>query len=134
MPRLKAIIFRIDDHWSGLSWRKILLEESSCKVLEATRRDEGLQLFFSPRLPHARDERRRGCHEDEAHQVARPDHAFVSLRTAVDEQAGFSGHLLIQIPTAEHSLVHASRFAGWPPTTFYRWLDHWKSRSQVATQ
>ncbi|PYJ52639.1 MAG: response regulator [Acidobacteria bacterium] len=43
----KATILCIDDHWNGLSGRKMLLEENGYKVLEATGGVEGLELFLS---------------------------------------------------------------------------------------
>lgn len=47
MPRLKATILCIDDHWNGLIGRKMLLENSGYQVLEASGGDEGLKLFRS---------------------------------------------------------------------------------------
>jgi CheY-like chemotaxis protein len=47
MPRLKATILCIDDHWNGLIGRKMLLEKNGYQVLEATAGDEGLKLFLS---------------------------------------------------------------------------------------
>src|SRR5579864_1786516 len=45
MPRRKATILCIDDHWNGLIGRKMLLEKSGYEVLEASGGDEGLKLF-----------------------------------------------------------------------------------------
>ena len=45
MPRQKATILCIDDHWNGLIGRKMLLENSGYQVLEASGGDEGLKLF-----------------------------------------------------------------------------------------
>ena len=47
MSRAKATILCIDDHWSGLIGRKMLLEQSGYEVLEATGWDDGLRLFRS---------------------------------------------------------------------------------------
>jgi CheY-like chemotaxis protein len=47
MPRQKATILCIDDQWSGLIGRKMLLEENGYEVLEATGGPEGLRLFLS---------------------------------------------------------------------------------------
>lgn len=47
MARAKATILCIDDHWSGLIGRKLLLEQSGYKVLEASGWDDGLRLFRS---------------------------------------------------------------------------------------
>ena len=45
--RLKATILCIDDQWSGLIGRKMLLENNGYEVLEATGGTEGLRLFLS---------------------------------------------------------------------------------------
>jgi len=47
IPRPKTTILCIDDHWSGLISRKMLLESNGYEVLEATGGDEGLKLFLS---------------------------------------------------------------------------------------
>src|SRR6266849_1060121 len=47
MPRQKATILCIDDHWNGLLGCKMLLEENGYEVLEATGGPEGLKLFLS---------------------------------------------------------------------------------------
>jgi response regulator RpfG family c-di-GMP phosphodiesterase len=47
MARAKATILCIDDHWSGLIGRKMLLEQSGYQVLEASGWDDGLKLFRS---------------------------------------------------------------------------------------
>jgi response regulator RpfG family c-di-GMP phosphodiesterase len=47
MPRLKATILSIDDHWNGLIGRKTFLENNGYEVLEAGNGDEGLKLFLS---------------------------------------------------------------------------------------
>ena len=46
MARQKRILC-IDDHWSGLIGRKMLLEQNGYEVLEATGGSEGLKLFLS---------------------------------------------------------------------------------------
>ncbi|MGD0760892.1 MAG: response regulator [Candidatus Sulfotelmatobacter sp.] len=50
MSRLKSKILCIDDHWSGLIGRKMLLEKNGYEVLEASGGDEGLKLFRSNRV------------------------------------------------------------------------------------
>jgi len=47
MPRQKATILCIDDHWNGLLGCKMLLEENGYEVLEASGGPEGLKLFLS---------------------------------------------------------------------------------------
>jgi CheY-like chemotaxis protein len=46
MPR-KPLILCVDDEWNGLEGRRMLLEESGCKVLTSTSGVEALQLFAS---------------------------------------------------------------------------------------
>jgi CheY-like chemotaxis protein len=46
MARQKRILC-IDDHWSGLIGRKMLLEQNGYEVLEATGGSDGLKLFLS---------------------------------------------------------------------------------------
>jgi CheY-like chemotaxis protein len=79
----------------------MLLEKNGYEVLEASGGDEGLKLFRSHPIDavvldyQMRDEWRRGCRENEAHQIPRADHAAVRLRTAAEEQTEGSGHLLM---------------------------------------
>src|SRR5271157_96988 len=47
MSGLKATILCVDDHWSGLIGRMMLLESNGYEVLEANGGDEGLKLFLS---------------------------------------------------------------------------------------
>src|ERR1700741_5687536 len=47
MARDKSTILFIDDHWAGLIGRKMFLEQSGYKVLEASGWDDGLRLFRS---------------------------------------------------------------------------------------
>jgi len=47
ISRLKTTILCVDDNWSGLISRKMLLESNGYEVLEATGGDEGLKLFLS---------------------------------------------------------------------------------------
>ena len=46
MPR-KPLILCVDDEWNGLEGRKMLLEESGCRVLASTSGVEALHLFAS---------------------------------------------------------------------------------------
>jgi two-component system autoinducer 1 sensor kinase/phosphatase LuxN len=43
----RPLILCVDDEWSGLEGRKMLLEESGCNVLVSTSGPEALQLFAS---------------------------------------------------------------------------------------
>jgi two-component system autoinducer 1 sensor kinase/phosphatase LuxN len=46
MPK-RPLILCVDDEWNGLEGRKMLLEETGCKVLVATNGADALQLFAS---------------------------------------------------------------------------------------
>ena len=46
MPK-RPLILCVDDEWNGLEGRKMLLEESGCKVLASTSGAEALRLFAS---------------------------------------------------------------------------------------
>jgi len=62
ISRLKASVLCIDDHWSGLIGRKMLLEGNGYEVLAATGGDEGLRLFFcSSRILSTRCSSTTGC-------------------------------------------------------------------------
>ena len=45
MSRRKPVILCVDDHWSGLIGRKMVLENNGYEVLEAAGGDEGLKLL-----------------------------------------------------------------------------------------
>ena len=46
MPRAKATILCVDDHWNDLIERKAMLEKNRFEVLDATSWEEGLELFL----------------------------------------------------------------------------------------
>jgi CheY-like chemotaxis protein len=142
MPRLKATILCIDDHWNGLIGRKMLLEESGYEVLEATSGDEGLKLFRShPVDAVVLDYRMPGMNGDvAAAQMKRiKSHVPIMLLSAygplpksklgsVDISLSKS-----QPPNVLLSTLH-DLLNGQPKPFFYRWLDHWKSRNQAVRQ
>jgi CheY-like chemotaxis protein len=142
MPRLKAPILCIDDRWNELIGRKMLLEESGYKVLEATSGDEGLKLFFSHLVDAVvLDYQMPGMNGDvvAAKMKRIKSHVPIMLLSAygplpksklrsVDTFLSKSQPPNILISTLQDLLD------GRPKPLFYRWLDHWKSRNQVATQ
>ena len=142
MSRAKARILCIDDHWNGLIGRKMLLEESGYEVLEATGGHEGLKLF----LAHAVDAvvldyQMPGMNGDvvAARMKRINSHVPIMLLSAygplpksklrsVDKFLSKSQPPKVLLSTLQELL------SGQPKAFFYRWLDHWKNRIQVATQ
>ncbi len=142
MSRAKATILCIDDHWSGLIGRKMLLEQSGYEVLEAGNGAEGLRLFAS-RVVDAvvLDYQMPGMNGDQvAAKMKRlkstvpimllsaygplPKSKLRSVDTFVSKS---------QPPNMLLSALHDLLDSRSKPF-FSRWLDHWKNRNQVVTQ
>lgn len=142
MPRLKATILCIDDHWNGLIGRKELLEQCGYEVLEATCGDDGLKLFRSHSVDAViLDYQMPGMNGDVvAARMKRlksnvpimllsgfgdlPEKKLSSVDTFLNKS---------EAPTTFLSTVH-ELLEGPPKPFFYRWLDRWKSRNTVVTQ
>lgn len=141
MSRVKATILCIDDHWKGLIGRKMLLESSGYRVLEATGGDEGLKLFQS----HAVD-------------AVVLDYQMPGMNGDVvaAKMKGINAHVPIMLlsayeplPTNKLRSVDSFVSKSQPPSIllsslndmlaernepfFRRWLKHWKSRNQMVT-
>lgn len=140
MPRRKATILCIDDHWSGLIGRKMLLEKSGYEVLEATGGDEGLKLFLSHTVDAVVVD----------YQMPGTDGAVIAAKMkrlkanvpimllsaygplpksklrSVDTFLSKSQPANILLSTL-HELLD-----GRTKPFFHRWLDQWKSRNQVV--
>ncbi len=142
MPRLKATILCIDDHWNGLLGRKMLLENDGYKVLDATQSDEGLNLFFSHSVDAVvLDYQMPGMTGDVvATKMKRAkSHVPIMLLSAygplpeqklqaVDTFLSKSQPPNILLSTLRELLdTRAKPF-------FDRWLDAWKSRNQGVKQ
>ena len=142
MPREKATILCIDDHWNGLIGRKMLLEQSGYKVLEAVSGDEGLKLFASrPVDAVVLDYQMPGMNGDQV--AARMKRLKSNVPIMLLSAYG---------PLPKNKLRSVDTFLSksQPPSTllsalhdllddrskpfFSRWLDHWKNRNQVVTQ
>ncbi len=142
MSRAKATILCIDDHWSGLIGRKMLLEQSGYEVLEAIDGTEGLRLFASrPVDAVVLDYQMPGMNGD---QVAAK---MKRLKSTVPIML-----LSAYGPLPKSKLRSVDTFVSksQPPDTllsalhdlldnrskpfFSRWLDHWKHRNQVVIQ
>jgi len=142
MSRAKATILCIDDHWSGLIGRKMLLEQSGYKVLEAIDGNEGLKLFASrPVDAVVLDYQMPGMNGDQvAAKMKRlksnvpimllsaygplPKNKLQSVDTFLSKS---------QPPDTLLSALHDLLDSRSKPF-FARWLDHWKNRNQVVTQ
>jgi CheY-like chemotaxis protein len=141
MSRAKATILCIDDHWNGLIGRKMLLEESGYRVLEASGGDEGLKLFRSqPVDAVVLDYQMPGMNGDvvAAKMKRINSHIPIMLLSAyeplpknklssVDSFLSKSQPPNILLSTLQNMLGDR------PKPFFSRWLEHWKSRNQVVT-
>ena len=142
MPRLKATILCIDDHWNALIGRKMLLEESGYEVLEVTNGDEGLKLFLSrPVDAVVLDYRLPGMNGDVAAAKMKRIKSHVPIMhlsaygPLPNSKLGPVDIFLSksQPPNIFLSTLH-DLLNGQPKPFFYRWLDHWKSRNQAVRQ
>jgi CheY-like chemotaxis protein len=142
MSRAKATILCIDDHWTGLIGRKMLLEQSGYEVLEASDGPEGLQLFLThPVDAVVLDYQMPGMNGDVvAAKIKRLDsHVPIMLLSAygpLPKNKLRSVDTFLSKSQPPHVLLSALHdlLGGRPKTFFSRWLDHWKSRNQVVTQ
>lgn len=137
--RPKATILCIDDDWSGLIGRTLLLENRGYRVLHATTPEEGLRLFSS----HAID----AVILD--YQMPGTDGALVAAHFK-----SVKAHVPILLmsaygPLPEKKLRFVDRFVAKSQAPavflsslntllarrekpfFYRWLDQWKIRNHV---
>jgi CheY-like chemotaxis protein len=141
MSRAKATILCIDDHWSGLIGRKLLLEQSGYQVLEASGGDEGLRLFRSHAVDAVvLDYQMPGMNGDVvAAKMKRINSRIpIMLLSAYEPlpknklKSVDSFLTKSQPPNILLSAVH--ELLGHRPKPFFsRWLEHWKSRNQGVT-
>ena len=139
MPRPKATILCIDDHWNGLIGRKQLLEQNGYKVLEASGGDEGLKLFRSRTVDAVvLDYQMPGTSGDVIAAKMKSINSQVPIMLlsaygplpknklrAVDSFLSKSQPANILLSTLQGMLVDQHK------PFFSRWLDQWKSRNQV---
>lgn len=138
MSRIKARILCIDDHWSGLIGRKMLLEKSGYEVLEASGGDEGLKLFRAQRVDAVVvDYQMPGMNGDVVAAKMKTMNARIPIMLlsaygplpksklkSVDSFVSKSQSPDILLSTLQELLNHGHK------GFFYRWLDHWKNRNQ----
>ena len=140
MPRTKATILCIDDHWNELIQRKLLLEKNGYRVLQATDGSEGLRLFLSnPVDAVTLDYQMPGTSGAAiaAHFKLLKPHVPILLLCAfeplpknklksVDSFLSKSQPSRVLLSTL-HDLLN-----GWSKPLFHRWLDQWKLRNQAV--
>ncbi len=141
MSRAKATILCIDDHWNGLIGRKMLLEHSGYRVLEASDGDEGLKLFRSHAVDAVvLDYQMPGMNGDQVAAKMKRINSQVPIMllsaygplpknklSSVDSFLSKSQPPNILLSTLQSLLGNR------PKPFFSRWLEHWKIRNQVVT-
>ncbi|HXX00490.1 MAG TPA: response regulator [Candidatus Acidoferrales bacterium] len=142
MPRARATILCIDDHWNGLIGRKLLLEQQGYRVLEAIDGLEGLSLFATHLVDAViLDYQMPGINGSViAVEMKRlkPQVPILLLSAygplprrklqSVDQFLSKSQPPAVLLSTLQDLLDCRSK------PFFYRWLSHWKSRNQVVTR
>jgi CheY-like chemotaxis protein len=138
ISRLKTTILCIDDHWSGLIGRKMLLESNGYEVLVATGGEEGLRLFRSHSVDAVvLDYQMPGMNGDVVAAMmkrAKPHVPIVLLSSygplpqskleAVDIFLSKSQPSKVLLTTLQHLLNRR------PRPFFSRWFDTWRSRNE----
>ncbi len=141
MHRAKARILCIDDHWTGLIGRKMLLEKSGYEVLEASGGDEGLKLFRSHAVDAVVvDYQMPGMNGDVVAAKMKRINAHVPIMllsaygplpksklSSVDSFVSKSEPANILLSSLKNLLSERHK------PFFSRWLDHWRSRNRVVT-
>jgi len=141
MSRAKATILCIDDHWNGLIGRKILLEESGYRVLEASGGDEGLKLFRTHAVDAVLlDYQMPGMNGDVVASKMKSIKSQVPILLlsayeplpknklkSVDSFLSKSQSPNVLLSAVHELLDHR------PKPFFSRWLEHWRNRNQVVT-
>ena len=142
ISRLKTTILCVDDHWSGLIGRKMLLESNGYEVLEATNGDEALKLFLSHSVDAVvLDYQMPGMNGDVVAAMmkrAKPHVPIMLLSSygplpkskleAVDIFLSKSQPPKILLSTLQTLLNRR------PRPFFSRWFDAWRSRNEGVRQ
>ncbi len=141
MSRPKATILCIDDHWNNLMARKMVLEQSGYRVLEASGGDEGLKLFLAHNVDAVvLDYQLPGMNGDvvAAKMKRINSHVPIMLLSAygplpkkklrsVDSFLSKSQPPDMLVSKLQHLLSAPSK------PFFSRWIDQWKHRNQVTS-
>jgi CheY-like chemotaxis protein len=138
MSPAKATILCIDNRWNQLIGRKILLERSGYKVLEATDGSEGLRLLLSNSADAViLDYQLPGTSGDliaAEMKLAKP-HVPIILLSAYgplpkDKLKSVDIFLSKSQPSRVLLSTLHQMLNDWSRPLFYRWLQQWKGRSQ----
>ena len=141
MPRPKATILCIDDHWNGLIGRKQLLEQNGYQVLEASGADEGLKLFRSRNVDAVVvDYQMPGMSGDivAAKMKRINSHVPIMLLSAYgplpkNKLRSVDSFLSKSLPPDILLTKMQGMLIDQHKPFFSRWLDQWKSRNQVKS-
>jgi CheY-like chemotaxis protein len=139
MSRLKTTILCIDDHWNGLLGRKMLLEKSGYRVLEASDGDQGLKLFHTHAVDAVvLDYQMPGMNGDVVAAKMKRMKSQVPIMLlssygplpanklrSVDTFLSKSQETKMLLPSLQELLT--------PKPFFHRWLDVWRSRNRAVT-
>lgn len=142
MASSKPTILCIDDHWNGLIARKMFLEQSGYKVLEASDGDQGLRLFLShPIDAVVLDYQMPGMRGDVvAARMKRLDsHIPIMLLSAYEplpksKLRSVDSFLSKSQPPAVLLATLNGMLGERPKSFFSRWMDNWKNRNQGVNQ
>jgi CheY-like chemotaxis protein len=139
MSRLKTTILCIDDHWNGLLGRKMLLEKSGYRVLEASDGDQGLKLFHTHAVDAVvLDYQMPGMNGDVVAAKMKRMKSQVPIMLlssygplpanklrSVDTFLSKSQETKMLLPSLQELLT--------PKPFFHRWLDVWRNRNRAVT-
>jgi CheY-like chemotaxis protein len=139
MSRLKTTILCVDDHWNGLLGRKMLLEKSGYRVLEASDGDQGLKLFHTHAVDAVvLDYQMPGMNGDVVAAKMKRMKSQVPIMLlssygplpanklrSVDTFLSKSQETKMLLPSLQELLT--------PKPFFHRWLDVWRSRNRAVT-
>jgi CheY-like chemotaxis protein len=137
----KATILCIDDHWSGLIGRKVLLEQSGYEVLEATDGDDGLKLFRTrPVDAVVLDYQMPGMNGDVVAAKMKRINSNVPIMLLsaygpLPQSKLESIDSFVSKSQPPNDLLSSlqSLLEEQPKPFFSRWLDHWRNRNQGVT-
>jgi CheY-like chemotaxis protein len=142
MPRAKATILCVDDHWNDLIERKALLERNCFEVLDATSWEEGLELFLDHTVHVViLDYQLTGMAGDVVAAMMKrlKPHIPILLLSAygpLPEKKLRAVDAFLCKSEGTRRLVSAlqSLLEERSKPFFHRWLEHWKSRNSVVPQ
>jgi CheY-like chemotaxis protein len=142
MPRAKATILCVDDHWNELIERKAMLEKNGFEVLDATSWEEGLELFLD-RTVHVviLEYQLTGMNGDAVAVMMKrlKPHIPILLLSAygpLPQKKLRAVDAFVCKSEGSRRLVSALQalLEERSKPFFYRWLEHWKVRNSAVPQ